>query len=115
MCQVEADVGQAGLALRDHRLVDNGEHVGEDDDGDEGEDHEDEDGDNSEHLHTQWFVFVMVEVEDVNLAVDRDSSKDGALDGVHCKEMQNIVDMRNCIDGREKTILICVKMGNNQP
>ena len=32
MCQVEADVGQAGLALRDHRLVDNGEHVGEDDD-----------------------------------------------------------------------------------
>ena len=99
MCQVEADVGQAGLALRDHRLVDNGEHVGEDDDGDE---EEDEDGYNSEHLHTQWLVFVMVEVEDVNLAVDRDSSKDGALDGVHCKEMQNIVDMRNCIDGREK-------------
>ena len=108
MCQVEADVGQAGLALRDHRLVDNGEHVGEDDVGDEEEDDneeeddDDEDGDNSEHLHTQWFVFVMVEVEDVNLAVDRDSSKDGALDGVHCKEMQNIVDMRNCIDGREK-------------
>ena len=109
MCQVEADVGQAGLALRDHRLVDNGEHVGEDDVGDEeeekddeDEDDEDEDGDNSEHLHTQWFVFVMVEVEDVNLAVDRDSSKDGALDGVHCKEMQNIVFMRNCIDGREK-------------
>ena len=44
----------------------------------------------------------MVEVEDVNLAVDRDSSKDGALDGVNCKEIQNIVDMRNCIDGSEK-------------
>ena len=69
MCQVEADVGQAGLALRDHCLVDNGEHVGEDEDGDE---------DNSEHLHTQWFVFVMVEVEDVNLAVDCDRSKDSA-------------------------------------
>ena len=102
MCQVEADVGQAGLALRDHRLVDNGEHVDDDDVGDEEEDDEDEDEDNSEHLHTQWFVFVMVEVEDVNLAVDCDSSKDGALEGVHCKEMQNIVDMRNCIDGREK-------------
>ena len=35
----------------------------------------------------------MVEVEDVNLAVDRDSSKDGALEGIHCKEMQNIVDI----------------------
>ena len=84
VCQVEADVGQAGLALRDHCLVDNGEHVEEDDDGGE---EEDEDGDNSEHLNAQWLVFVMVEVEDVNLAVDRDSSKDGALDGVHCKEM----------------------------